>query len=459
MYTGLAWLSHEAAHIGHSIFDIPLLTDNDPINHNILNFVEDARIDSLNFQRLPYIKSFYEEMYTFLDQSGKLTTKAKDSSVESKVLADTIMDIEGFPQFKSGNATITQFIIKTNLKGKFWDFHNILNTLERETRAKNKNLGPVYNAGRAKLKEIRDLISMFKQQHGQQFQSGGQGQAGKGQGGKGGGSGSGALDVAQNGITGGVATAILEDCDPATAFSGPTIAPAALEERTKQGFQDLLCLKERKIVDDGAIIDTDELTAFFTGDIETLFKQDEHVKVKRSKIIMIMDASGSMSANLIDGTRRADTLAKTAQSISDILDETIELEGLDIDYLVRAFTDDYHILPKQNWQQHYLARANQGGGTDLLKAFSQAQDELLADQSITGRRMIVCLTDGEVSSSELDEMRRRIMAHNADVRAMIIGTGAEPNSVFIRTITGHNIVSKDIADVVLMEAICEMLQD
>lgn len=461
MYTGLAYLMHEAAHIGHSRFDLPLLTGNDPTDHSILNFVEDGRIDHKNFGRLPMIRNFYEEMYDFLEKDGKLVSKSKDSTMETKIMADAMFYSNGFHKFASGNKTIENFLTSTGMYAHIQSLQNVLEDIEQRTKAR-QNTTAQYKQGQLGIKTIRDLISNLKKQNPQLFQGqGGQaGQQGKGAGkGSGGGAGGGGLDIDPNGLTSGVPGALLADCDPNVSGMVPPIPPAALQERTKQGFNELLCEKERKLIDDGTILDPENLTAFFTGSIEDLFIQDEHIKVKRSKILLLLDGSGSMSSPLLDKMKRSEVLAKTAQAVTDILDETIQLEGLDIDYGVRMFDGNYHVIPlNAGWQQVYIQKAAQGGGTDLINAFSKAQDEIMADALVTGRRLIICLTDGEVSHDEIKEMKRRITAHNADVRAMVIGTGAEPHSTFIQTITGHNILAHEASDIVLMEAIMEALE-
>jgi uncharacterized protein with von Willebrand factor type A (vWA) domain len=131
------------------------------------------------------------------------------------------------------------------------------------------------------------------------------------------------------------------------------------------------------------------------------------------------------------------------------------VEGLNVDYEVSRFDSAYYKLSKDNWQKEYAGKI--GGGTNLQYAFDQAMDSMLKDPTIEGKRMIVLITDGEVSGDQIEGMQKSIARNNADVRAMVIGCGAEVNGSFVRKISGHNIISEEHSDIVLMECIQEMM--
>jgi uncharacterized protein with von Willebrand factor type A (vWA) domain len=132
------------------------------------------------------------------------------------------------------------------------------------------------------------------------------------------------------------------------------------------------------------------------------------------------------------------------------------VEGINVDYEVKRFDSDIYSMPKETWQQEYVRKV--GGGTNIVHAFERAQEELLKDYTIEGKRLIVFITDGEVSNEQLEMMKKSMLRHGSDVRAMVLGVGAEINGGFVRNVSGHNIMTKDLADVVLMEAIKEMLE-
>jgi hypothetical protein len=89
--------------------------------------------------------------------------------------------------------------------------------------------------------------------------------------------------------------------DKGEGIKGPSrdiVGEAAFEDMTKQAFKELLNIKEKRIVYEGMKLNTDEITSFYTGDIETLFHDEDIIKVKKSKIAFCLDASGSMSSVL-----------------------------------------------------------------------------------------------------------------------------------------------------------------
>ena len=148
--------------------------------------------------------------------------------------------------------------------------------------------------------------------------------------------------------------------------------------------------------------------------------------------------------------------AGCVKSITELLNEVHTLEGINVDYDIAAFDDEYYPLTKENWLKQYPYH---NGGTNILQAFTIAQNTLLKDQDVDGHRMVVLFTDGEVSPLQIDEIKKLILQHNSDVRCMIIGVGANATSRFVETVVGDlNILSSDMADVVLIKAISAMLE-
>jgi hypothetical protein len=266
------------------------------------------------------------------------------------------------------------------------------------------------------------------------------------------------LSAAHRATGGGLSGEIFGQLDK-NAVNPACLGAASLHERTRSDFKELLNIKERHKVNDGPRLDTDNLTAYFTGDIQELFEDETFERKKKSKILILLDSSGSMEERIIhrhvESGSKCHTLVETIKSIVDIIKEVQMLDGLEVDYDVRAFDNQYNPLTKDDWEKEYMGQL--GGGTNLARAFSEAQKELLEDYTIEGRRLILAVTDGEVDMSQLQSIQNDIIRNNADVRALIIGIGAEPNGQFIKKISGHNILDKTYADAVLLEAIQEMM--
>jgi uncharacterized protein with von Willebrand factor type A (vWA) domain len=98
------------------------------------------------------------------------------------------------------------------------------------------------------------------------------------------------------------------------------------------------------------------------------------------------------------------------------------------------------------------------GGTNFHNAFHQAITDLANDNSIDGKKMIVCFTDGDVCESQIKDVKNDIIKYGSDVRAMVIGIGTDPCSHMSQEIVGDNIIlAEENADLVLLETIGEML--
>jgi hypothetical protein len=467
----LALLMHEAAHIRHSQ-EIPEKFMKDPIKKDIVNAIEDARIDVKNFSRLVNIKGFYERMYR-----DHKPPDPKKIPLPIKLLINQILDYEGCGRYgyKDKDTKDWQGDSNGQIQSLTQYFYQGVNAIE--VNAWNQ-LDKACDDIIKLLKIDKPLAQMMPQDlviSGACKPSGpgdkkGQGQgvaAGKGtikvevQGGDkkdGTDVGTGTDNNVYDGIN--VIDALLH---PQSILAkgqmdgdrGDQIGPAALQEQTRSKFKELLNIKTKRTVSDGGILDVDNLISYHTGDIETLFKEEMVKHEKKSKITILMDCSGSMGAPLIDMKSRKKALVSCVKAVTDILDEVIDLEGINVEYDMAAFHCDYVKLPKEGWVQHYMRLS---GGTDFHDAFHQAITDLANDNSIDGKKMIVCFTDGDVHEDQIKDVYNDIIKYGSDVRAMVIGIGTDPSSKMSQDIVGDRIIlAEENADLILLETIGEML--
>ena len=449
LYAGLAGLMHEAGHIRMTNFN-PKEIAKDEDEFNILNAIEDVRVDRANFKILPNVKGFYKRFMEYL----KIEGNPKNVSPESKVLIDTINECTGFSSYAIGGKETEDFIIKHNMIGKFNEACNAIDTID-------------YEAVKRIVKEIKDLLFEAKKKkpkpvpkEGETNGSGtkegkGQEQEGKPKPGPEESQGKQEKKLDLKGVAerGQKSREIFQHCDKKA--QGHMISPAQLKEQTRQRFSELLNIKEVKRIDDGKKLDTDNLAAYLTGNIEELLREDIIKRKKKSKIIMVLDCSGSMRERTMSGESKFITLANAAKSIAQMLDEIHSIEGINVDYEVRAFGSDYYKLPKQNWEKDYTQRSD--NSTNCARAFTKAQEELLTDYTIDGNKMIILMTDGQVEYSQVEQIHKDILRHNMDVRCMVIGVGADPLDKFMERICSHNILCEDLAETVIIDSIMDML--
>jgi Mg-chelatase subunit ChlD len=202
-------------------------------------------------------------------------------------------------------------------------------------------------------------------------------------------------------------------------------------------------------------LNTDNLTSFHTGTVEELFKDEITVKKRKSKIHFLLDQSGSMNTKLSldSGLTRGRLLVKVVQSMTDILDEVKSYDGLDVSYEVWFFEGSL-IIPKEDWKKEYCP----DGGTNLCASFTKVLEKMKDDYEIDGKRIVVVVTDGDVSREDIQQMKDKIIEFSSDVRCMILPIGAMPGDEIVKIISdGKTILTESSANKVMLETIQEML--
>ncbi len=450
--TALSLIMHEGAHLRYTKKVPTMQICRDQEDFGILNAVEDARIDRKNFSLLPNVMDFYDDMYQHYSKKKADIDPAK-LPLHTRALSNGILELENFDQYGWKDNETRDMVRSKDVVNKMWDISNCLDRCKWDEakdriHALRKDLG----VDEPTPESMQDFQNNAKSGVGMQGDEQGSGKGGEGDEQIG-------LLPQQRSTAGKQAlmsgSGGSKGCGDGDGCGSSVISEVVLQERTKAKFKEMLCVKEIKKVQDGMTLETDNITDFFTGEVEPLFSSDKIVKKKKSKISILLDSSSSMTDHLYDGTCRNSTVAGCVKQIIDILTELEVIHGVDIRWDIAAFDYTLHPLDKSDWERQYLSR---GGGTSLLNAFAEAQEKLVKDQELDGKRLILVLTDGDVGCSEIDEMKELIIKHNSDVRCMVIGVGSNVTGSFVKNIVGdNNILAKEQSDIILLEAIMTML--
>lgn len=431
IFAALAEATHEACHVRYSKNTIEGIAEEDELEHTILNAIEDIRIDHKAFGILPNISAFYEESFQeILKKRPATIEERKKLPFEVRVLCDEIAKREGFHFAVTGDADVQEFI-------------NAYGIDERMYRAQEY----IENGQKDKAqKEITEIAKAFDQDRKKKNNNKETPRPQKGD-----------LDSGMKEL-GKDAGKLWSDLGESEGSGLSTIGTAALEEATQKAFEELLKIKEEKEVScEEGRLNADSLTSFHTGDIDELFKDEVIIRPKKSKILIVLDSSGSMQTDLLDGNSCIKVVADTAKAVCDILDEVNAKEGLCIEYEVARFDTAFHMMDQSNWQSEYTKC--QKGGTSVKTAFEEAQKRILSDIEVEGSKIILFITDGEVCEGEIDEVKKAVLAINEDVRVMLIGVGANSTGWFCKQIIGsNNILELDSANCVLMDVIMDALE-
>lgn len=426
-YGALALVIHEAAHLKYTT-ELPHPFTDKEIEHNILNAIEDARIDRKNFLKLPNIKDFYGK---FLEENKKDWDKKDLSKVPliNRVLCQAILNCEDMRKYS----------FKDDEAKNFDNTHGITNMVWKGMHALD-----IKDWDRAK-EIIKEIIGKFNLPKEQEEKQAVQPVPGKP---------NGEIGNIEDMLRGDAAKLFSHGQEDGTSTS--KVGLVAVSERTKHQFKEILNITTNQRIEDGTDLNTDNLTAFATGDIAELFEDEKVVKKRKSKIHFLLDASGSMEQKLLDGETRIAVVAGAVKELTKVLDEVRAVEGLNVGYNVNAFSRAHHELNQNDWIKSYMDCF--GGGTDLVYPFGKEQEILMKDIEADGKKVIIVFTDGDVHPSQVKQIKELVLEHNQDIRVMIVGVGSSPTHDFVEEFIGdHNILTKDTADIVIMEAIMDCL--
>ena len=435
-WAALSTLVHEAAHIKHSS-NLPKNLSRNAVRHNILNAIEDIRIDQKNFLLMPNVFQWYDRSAAEQTAERAKIDMTKVSR-EKKILINGIYECERMYNGMIYEPDIVEFGNK----------NNVALIMQRGAYAID---GQNWNYVEQIQTELITLLGLDDPED--DPNSGGYvvgvpagGEAGDGDGKE-------VLDI--SGLIAGLDKAFKSAPGDGTSAGSQHLGVGVINDLTKHKFKELLNVKEKKLVYEGNNLNHDNLILFHTGEIEELFLDDDIVKKKKSKMMFLIDASGSMDEALLCGNSRKSVTLGTVRHLVSVLRDVMSEDSLDVDYQIAAFTSDYHPLSKENWEREFNAVS---GGTRLGTAFDKAMYDMMSDTTIDGSRIMVLFTDGDVDKSDVDKIDECIRMSGADIKYLMIGVGSDINSEYVLKVIGdNNILTKDTADMVLMDAIAGVI--
>jgi len=477
IFPALALLMHEASHIRESTYDPePIIEDESYFP--ILNAVEDARIDAGNFGRLPNVREFYRGLYT-KERAKTILEKADE---QDKQLCACIYEHLSFTSHLP-----YRMRSKPEVFNAFKSMARALDNVQYWTKY-NQDAYELSRAITVANERFKTLCSALGVPPPQKQPKDGKG--GKNGQGKGKGEGAGAGHQQQSGEGD---APVPGDHDGSEGNQGGDVAPPKenpflkgggrlheiakrdvfattdsytpndielphlfFQEQTKQALQEMLNQKLTVTKEDGRKLNTDSLVSFFTGDVDPLFVEDEVVVKKKAKIIFLVDGSGSMHDALVDKAPKIRLIKDVMFNIVTAIDEVRELEGQEIDYTLAKFS--YDVYPYDSLQ-HFIENFHAGGGTHLSHAFHWAIQEISKEDLNVGARIVVCITDGEVSNDQVEHMKQVLQQTPNEIKVVLLGIGCDIAGSFVKTLIGNdrNIMIKDHADMAVMNAVMEAL--
>lgn len=464
---------HEAGHLRHSK-KVPIedLIDKDDQNKFfILNAAEDIRIDKKMFTILPNVMSWYGKAYELFTKDKQWIESSSSLPIYMQVLQKLIFSIEGFsgkayPKF---DKKVSDMIDNLAIENDMYDLVQALDAAKWDkVKEKIDEIYKKFKLDKQPKQKFTPPPSFFSQgdegdDDGKNKAKAPAGMSGKLDDKKGNKSGSGDGGGANPAdLMGTIKTQVSKCVQGGGTGAGQHASTAntklsgiELENRTKQSFKDMLSVKETKQIDEGLKLNVDSLTTFFTGQVDDLFCDDIVIKKKKSKILILLDGSGSMVEKLLDRKERKDVAGSCCKELCKLMEETHSIEGGETDYDIHLFTERYIAESKDSWEKAY---SRLSGGTNLINAFTGALSTLEKDQTITGKRILIVITDGEVDDQEIKEVKSLLLKTNNDTRVMFIGIGANPASDFAETVLmDRNIISSDYASTIIYETIMDML--
>jgi hypothetical protein len=487
IFPAVALAIHEAGHIKFTDFDPMKIIENED-EFNILNAIEDARINRRLMGLLPNVHGFFRKLY-------ELYSKRASPECEPEILAlcNCIMEYDALYEFKNHDPKV--LVLESKICGDFQDAVYNLEVGSYERVKKNiKNIIKILGLGVppapkpspkgvGKKEHTKDNPNAGGGEGDEEEQQDGKDDGEKkteeaddeaepdgSAGGGGVGSGQGQGKVNQKELPKGNGKIDLSKVEKLTndntvlvrnpnadEYVQNTVPAAALTEITKAKFEEMLKIKEHKsFSSESGIVNTNNLSAFFTEDIEELFMETKIMKPKKSKIVIVMDASGSMHDSLLDNNRKYQVVVSAVKAIIESIENVNAAEGLCVDWEINGFEDDIIPYEKETWENQY----HPNGGTDISRSFQTARNKLDSEMDVEGNKIIIFLTDGQVGPRDVDQMLENIIKSGSTIRLVIVGVGSDPTDNFAtKIIQDRNILIKEDAERVLFDAISVCLED
>jgi hypothetical protein len=189
------------------------------------------------------------------------------------------------------------------------------------------------------------------------------------------------------------------------------VDPANISSGTKQAFLNTLMEKYNTPIECGSSLNTDELDAYFSGDIDRLFKEDKEKSRRKGRFYLLCDSSGSMGIQVAGyGPLKKDELAYRStrhnllRSVVETLANTIEeakKEGAEIDCRIFQFNTKLFEIIREDLAKSY----DRNGGTCLLTCLNELVDKVRNDCEVN-EKMVVIMTDGNVRVEEIKEVEK-----------------------------------------------------
>jgi hypothetical protein len=459
-YAATAMLLHEAGHIKYTDNELMNKVVKSPQDKTLHNAMEDVRINRKMFHMLPNVKAFFGELYSgSIPPKGYFDNANNDQELRLRqVFMRVMMYIEGFYEIEEA---IPEY--------KGVDYRDMASLFYKGLEGLDKNDPTMVREAIEEIKKKLNIEDSEENEQGKpnEGEGGEKGEAGEGQDdsaaeeapeaaeGEGGGEGEEEGETKKSMKSGGDMWGTEHVIEQDTSDKPHELPTRALQELTRQKFCELLKETFKKFIPMGSSININNLTSYHTGNVEGLFRAEVKRKRFNSKVIFLLDQSGSMADNMTGvSNEKWPVMCASLKPVIELIAELKEQEGIAIDFEVWTF--DTEIIKKYTVETiNELPRARPRGGTNILEGFKEAQESLLVDKEINGRKMIILATDGQVSDDEIKAIEVEILKHNEDVRCMLIGIGAESSGC--RSLFERNIISQDIAEDVILAAVSDLL--
>lgn len=245
-------------------------------------------------------------------------------------------------------------------------------------------------------------------------------------------------------------------------FGHDLVPQYLIESQTKNMLVECLRRKYNKNINDGNVLNTDNLTSFHISDIENLFMDTIRKVQRKGRFYFVMDTSGSMECSRIAPTSvtmesvshetSISLVSKMIRAIMIAVDEAIN-EGDEIDYKLYGYNDCLYPM------DHKLLKTQiplTTGGTCFAIAMKSLV-KIAKEDTDVHEKMVIMLTDGEVHDSDVTEVKDICNKHG-DIKFVIMSIGS--NSLIRSTFGSDCIVDLEAdANEKLLKQCLKILED
>jgi hypothetical protein len=176
--------------------------------------------------------------------------------------------------------------------------------------------------------------------------------------------------------------------------------------------------------DDQGTIDPSKLPTYWNEN-EDPFMVEKEKLIKRVRVTLLLDTSGSMDGELEDGNKKRDALMRAVGLVCQAVDRISRDEGLDVSVEAWAFGHQDRLIkrPDDRWEPGTFKRNYWRGGDGNTFISDLVRNIAAVPGDSKTKDVVVVVTDGVFSADGNEKLREQVQSN--EKKWLLVGIGAD----------------------------------